>query len=82
LFSGDNQILVKAFGCSKKSLSEPDSGNFFEMRAKGFPIFRLFPDDRIIVWPWDFLLQPNALTKIRLSPENKMNTDYSFVLGK
>jgi hypothetical protein len=30
----------------------------------------------------DFLLQPNALTKIRLSPENKMNTDYYFVLGK
>jgi hypothetical protein len=97
-----NLILVKAFGCSKKLLSESDSSNCFGMRTKGFPVFRLFPDDGIIVWPWsmipstrnnlntgnpfvpipkkllesdsdnNFLLQPNALTKIRLYPKNKI----------
>jgi hypothetical protein len=48
LFSGDNLILVKAFGCGKKSLSESDSSNCFGMQTKGFPVFRLFLDDRII----------------------------------
>jgi hypothetical protein len=48
LFSGDNLILVKAFGCSKKSLSESDSGNCFGMQSKGFPVFRFFFDDRTI----------------------------------
>jgi len=72
------------------------------MWTKGFPVFRLFLDDRIFVWPWamilssrndlntgnpfvhipkqllvsdsdnNFLPQPNALTKIRLYPENKI----------
>jgi hypothetical protein len=102
LFSGDNLILVKAFGCGKKSLSESDSGNCFGMRTKGFPVFRLFLDDGIIAQgqimilssrnnlntgnPFvripkqlpesdsdnDFLPQSNALTKIRLSPGNKI----------
>jgi hypothetical protein len=44
--------LVKAFGCGKNLLSESDSGNCFGMQTKGFPVFRLFPDDGIIVWPW------------------------------
>jgi hypothetical protein len=89
LFSGDDLILVKAFGCGKKSLSESDSSNCFGIRTKGFPVFRLFLDDGInlntgnpfVRMPKhllesdsdnDFLPQPNALTKIRLSPENKI----------
>jgi hypothetical protein len=47
LFSGYNLILVKAFGCGKKLLSESDSGNCFGMQTKGFPVFRLFLDDGI-----------------------------------
>ena len=104
MFSGYNLILVKVFGCSKKLLSESDSGNCFGMQTKGFPVFRLFLDDGIIAQfgPWamipssrnnlntgnpfvhipkqlleldadnNFLPQPNALTKIRLYPENKI----------
>ena len=49
LFSGYNLILVKAFGCGKKLLLESDSSNCFGMRTKGFPVFRLFLDDGIIV---------------------------------
>ena len=44
LFSGYNLILVKAFGCGKKLLTESDSGNCFGMETKGFPVFRLFPN--------------------------------------
>jgi len=89
LFSGDNLILVKAFGCGKKSLSESDSSKCFGMRTKGFPVFRLIPSSRnnlntgnpFVRIPKqllesdsdnDFLPQPNALTKIRSSPENKI----------
>jgi hypothetical protein len=53
----------------KKSLSESDSGNCFGMQTKGFPVFRLFLDDEIIVWPWTMIL----------SLRNNLNTGNPFV---
>ena len=69
LFSGYNLILVKAFGHGKKLLSESNSGNCFGMRTKGFPVFRLFLDDGIIVWPWAMIL----------SSRNNLNTGNLFI---
>ena len=72
LFLGYNLILVKAFSCGKKLLLESDSGNCLGIQTKGFLVFEFFPDDGIIAQGQKILPQPNALTKIRLYPENKI----------
>ena len=50
-------------------MSEFDCANCSVRSTKVFPVFRLFLDDKIIVWPWAMIL----------SSRNNLNTENTFV---